>query len=99
MRRFSRNNCNVLSGGDAVESTHNAPMRFEYKRQSGSGLTYEVEVDRHGSYAIKLNEKVLKRVTALPKYVGKPRWGSKKLEADAADDAINAIESFKTDFG
>ena len=74
-------------------------MRFEYTRQSASGLTYEIEVDRHGSYAIMLNEKVLKRVTALPHYVGKPRWGSKKLEADAAGDAKRAIEAFKTDVG
>jgi hypothetical protein len=74
-------------------------MRFEYTRQSAGGLTYEIEVDRHGSYAIMLNEKVLKRVTALPSYVGKPRWGSKKLEADAAGDAKRAIEAFKTDVG
>jgi hypothetical protein len=74
-------------------------MRFEYTRQSAGGLTYDIEVDRHGSYAIRLNEKVLKRVTALPDYVGKPRWGSKKLEADAAGDAMKAIEAFKTDAG
>ena len=74
-------------------------MRFEYTRQSGNGLTYDIEVDKHGSYAIKLNEKVLKRVTALPHYVGKPRWGSKKLEADAASDAVRAVEAFKTDVG
>ena len=74
-------------------------MRFEYTRQGAGGLTYEVEVDRHGSYAIKLNDKVVKRVTALPRYVGKPRWGSKKLEADAAGDARKAIDAFRTDAG
>ena len=68
-------------------------------RQNGSGLTYDIEVDRHGSYAIMLNSKVVKRVTALSNYVGKPKWGSKKLEADAAEDAKRAIEAFKTDAG
>ena len=74
-------------------------MRIEYTRRTGAGLTYEIEVDRHGNYAIKLNAKVIKRVTALSNYLGKPKWGSKKLEADAAEDAKKAIEAFKTDAG
>lgn len=74
-------------------------MRITYTRQKGAGLTYDIEVDRHGTYAIKLNEKVLKRVTAVSNYLGKPKWGSKKLEADAAEDAKRAIEGFKTDVG
>jgi hypothetical protein len=74
-------------------------MKLTYTRQSGAGLTYEIDVDRHGSYAITLNAKVLKRVTALPSYFGKPKWGNKKLEADAAEDARRAIEAFRTDAG
>ena len=74
-------------------------MRIEYTRQSGSGLTYHIDVDRHGSYAISLNAKVLKRVTVLRSYIGRPRWGSKQLEANGAEDAKKAIEAFKTDAG
>ncbi|HSV34805.1 MAG TPA: hypothetical protein VLI46_04570 [Ramlibacter sp.] len=74
-------------------------MIFTYTRQKGANLSYDIEVDKHGNYAIKLNGKVLKRVTALSNYIGKPRWGSKKLEADAAEDAKNAIEAFRTDEG
>ena len=77
-------------------SGDNRGMQIEYSREKGPGPTYEIEADRHGNYTIKLGGKVLKRVTVLSRYVGKPRWGSKKLEADAIEDAKLAVESFKT---
>ncbi|HMA08963.1 MAG TPA: hypothetical protein VKP68_13915 [Ramlibacter sp.] len=74
-------------------------MNVSYTRSKGDGLTYDIEADKHGNYTVKLNGKVIKRVTALSNYLGKPRWGSKKLEADAIEDAKKAIEGFKTDEG
>lgn len=74
-------------------------MNISYTRSTGACLTYDIEADKHGSYTVKLNGKVIKRVTALASYLGKPRWGSRKLEADANEDAKKAIEGFKTDAG
>ena len=71
-------------------------MNLEYTGGSGAGPTYEIETDRHGSYTIRLHGKVVKRVTALPRYMGKPRWGSRKLEVDAIHDAKLAIEGFRS---
>jgi hypothetical protein len=70
-------------------------MKTEYTGGQGAGPTYDIEADRHGNYTIRLEGKVIKRVSALAQYVGKPRWGSKKLEADAIHDAKLAIESFR----
>jgi hypothetical protein len=55
---------------------------------------YEIESDRHGSYVIKLHGKLMKRVTALTDYPGKPKWGSRKLEAEAIEDGKRDIEAF-----
>jgi|GEM_PF-4787326 hypothetical protein len=55
---------------------------------------FEIEADRHGSYSIRLNGKLVRRVTALTDYPGKPRWGSKKLEAEAIADARRDIEVY-----
>jgi hypothetical protein len=77
----------------------NEHMNSSYTRSTGAGLTYDIEADKHGSYTVKLDGKVIKRVTALSHYLGKPRWGTKKLEADANEDARKAIEAFKTDAG
>jgi hypothetical protein len=74
-------------------------MHIEYSREKGPGPTYDIEADRHGNYTIKLRGRVLKRVTVLSRYAGKPRWGSKKLEADAIEDAKQAVEGFKTSEG
>jgi hypothetical protein len=74
-------------------------MHIEYSREKGPGPIYDIDADRHGNYTIKLEGRVLKRVTVLSRYVGKPRWGSKKLEADAIEDAKQAVEAFKTDQG
>lgn len=68
-------------------------MRTTYTRGDRPGMNYDIEADRHGSYAIRLNGKVIKRVSALPSYVGRPRWGSRKLEADAIEDAKKAIDA------
>jgi len=74
-------------------------MHIEYSRDKGKGPTYEIEADRHGNYTIKLGGRVLKRVSSLARYVGKPRWGSKKLEENAIEDAKQAVEAFKTKEG
>jgi hypothetical protein len=68
-------------------------MKITYAGKDGSGPSYEVESDRHGNYTIKAGGKVVKRVTAITSYVGRPRWGSKKLEQDAIEDAKAAIDS------
>jgi hypothetical protein len=60
---------------------------------------FEIEADRHGSYSIKLNGKLVRRVTAVTDYPGKPRWGSRKLEADAIADARRDIEAFLASSG
>jgi hypothetical protein len=70
-------------------------MNTEYTVGDGAGPTYAIEADRHGNYTIRLEGKVVKRVSALAHYVGKPRWGSRKLEEDAVRDAQQAIESFR----
>ena len=71
----------------------NHAMRVAYTPTTAPGQTFEIESDRHGSYTVKLHGKVVKRVTALPAYLGRPKWGSKQLEADAIEDGKNAIES------
>lgn len=68
-------------------------MRLTYTPQGHPGTEFEIEADRHGSYAIRLNGKVIRRVTALAEYVGKPKWGSRKLEAGAIEDAKRDIEA------
>ena len=70
-------------------------MKTEYKDSQGLGPVYAIEADRHGNYTIRLEGKVVKRVSALARYVGKPRWGSRKLEEDAIRDAQQAIEGFR----
>jgi len=71
-------------------------MKIEYSSKDGSGLTYEIEADRHGNYAIKQAGRVVKRVTSITNYAGRPRWGSKKLELGAIEEAKAAIEAFRT---
>lgn len=72
-------------------------MKTEYTGGQGAGPTYDIEADRHGNYTIRLQGKVVKRVSALSSYLDKPRWGSRKLEAEAINDAKLAIESFRFD--
>jgi hypothetical protein len=68
-------------------------MKIAYASKDGAGPTYEIDADRHGNYTIQLAGKVVKRVTSVTNYVGKPRWGSKKLELSAVEDAKAAIEA------
>jgi hypothetical protein len=68
-------------------------MRMKYQPQDGSGPEFEIEADRHGSYTIRLNGQVVRRVTALTNYLGKPRWGSSKLQAEAIEDAKRDINA------
>ena len=70
-------------------------MKISYAGKAGSGPSYEIEADRHGNYTIRTGGKVVKRVSSITSYVGKPKWGSKKLEQDAIEDAKAAIDSFK----
>jgi hypothetical protein len=35
----------------------------------------------------------MRRVTALTNYLGKPRWGSSKLQAEAIEDAKRDINA------
>lgn len=72
-------------------------MRVQYNPSHAPGTTYEIESDRHGSYTVTLRGKVVKRVTALPDYLGRPKWGSKQLEVAAIEDGKNAIEMFRAD--
>jgi hypothetical protein len=69
-------------------------MRILYSPTHGSGAEFEIESDRHGSYSIKLDGKVIRRVTAITHYPGRPRWGSRKLELEAIEDAKRDIEAF-----
>ena len=70
----------------------NRGMKTTYAAHDGAGPTYEIEADRHGSYTIRLEGRVVKRVTAVTTYVGKPLWGSRKLEKAALDEAKSAID-------
>jgi hypothetical protein len=38
-------------------------------------------------------------VTSVTNYVGKPRWGSKRLELSAIEDAKAAVEAFHASEG
>ena len=71
----------------------NSGMKVMYTAQAGAGPTYEVEADRHGNYAIRLDGKVVKRVTSVSQYAGRPRWGSRQLEQRALDEAKAAIDA------
>jgi hypothetical protein len=68
-------------------------MKLVYVSMGGSGPAYEIEADRHGSYTIRHEGRVVKRVTAVTRYVGRPRWGSRELELAAVEEAKSAIEA------
>jgi len=67
-------------------------MKTTYTSAAGPRRTYEIEADRHGSYTILLDGKVVKRKSALSDYPGKSRWGSKKLELAALEDARAVVD-------
>lgn len=68
-------------------------MRIAYDSNGGAGPTYEIETDRHGSYTIRRSGRVVKRVTSVTNYFGKPRWGSRRLELTAIEEAKAAIDA------
>jgi hypothetical protein len=77
----------------AAATADNRRMKVEYVSKDSSGPTYEIEADRHGNYSIRCAGKVVKRVSSVSSYVGRPRWGSKKLELAAIEEAKAAIEA------
>jgi hypothetical protein len=77
----------------ACRSDVAATMKLTYISHGGSGPAYEIEVDRHGSYTIRQDGKVVKRVTSLRQYLGRPRWGSRELELAAIEEAKAVIEA------
>jgi hypothetical protein len=68
-------------------------MQIAYVSNGGAGPTYEIEADRHGSFTIRSGGRVVKRVTSVTRYFGKPRWGSRRLELAAIEDAKALIEA------
>jgi hypothetical protein len=64
-----------------------------YAIDPANGPVYEIEADRHGSFTIRLEGRVVKRVTSVSSYVGRPRWGSRKLELAAIDEAKALIDA------
>ena len=68
-------------------------MKTAYASMGGSGPTYEIEADRHGNYTIRQDGRVLKRVTSVSNYVGRPLWGSRRLQRAAIEEAKAAIEA------
>jgi hypothetical protein len=93
--RYGRADASDAHAGarDAFGSEKMAAMSIIYSPSSDSQLSYQIEADRHGSYTILLQGKVIRRVTALTNYLDKPRWGSRKLEAEAIQDAKCYVES------
>jgi hypothetical protein len=74
-------------------------MRISYVSESWPDTTYEIETDRFGNYTIRTGGRVIKRVTSVTEYLGKPKWGSKKLEMSAVEDAKAAIAGFRSAAG
>ena len=68
-------------------------MKITYAAMGGAGPAYEIEADRHGSYTIRQDGAVLKRVTSITRYPGKPLWGSRKLAEAAVQEAVKLIEA------
>lgn len=74
-------------------------MRITHASESWPDTTYEIESDRFGNYTIRTGGRVIKRVTSISEYLGKPKWGSKKLEWNAIEDAKTAIAKFRSPAG
>jgi hypothetical protein len=68
-------------------------MKVDYVSRNGTGPSYEIEADWHGSYTIRREGTVLKRVTALTHYAGKPLWGRRKLALAAIEEAKSLIDA------
>lgn len=68
-------------------------MKIVYVSQEGHGPTYEIEADRHGNYTIRHEGRVVKRVTSVTSYFNRPRWGSKRLQLAAIEEAKSVIDA------
>lgn len=66
-------------------------MKITYAIAPDLGPTYEIEADRHGSYTIRCEGRVVKRVTSVTRYVGRPLLGSRRLALAAIEEAKAAI--------
>jgi hypothetical protein len=74
-------------------------MQITYASKSWPDTTYEIEADRFGNYTVRTGGRVVKRVTSVMDYFGKPRWGSRKLELNAIEDAKAAVDAFRSPAG
>lgn len=68
-------------------------MKVAYVSQEGHGPAYEIEADRQGNYTIRREGRVVKRVTSVTSYFSRPRWGSKRLQLAAIEEAKAAIDA------
>jgi len=66
-------------------------VKTTYAIDPDLGPTYEIEADRHGNYTIRCEGRVVKRVTSVTSYVGRPLLGSRKLALAAIEEAKAAI--------
>jgi hypothetical protein len=74
-------------------------MKIMYAANEGAGPQYEIETDRQGSYTIRQEGRVVKRVTSVTTYFSRPRWGSRRLELAAIEEAKSLIEVHHSAFG
>lgn len=77
----------------------NWPMRITHVSEFWPETSYEIDSDRFGNYTIRSEGRVIKRVTSVSQYPGKPKWGSKKLEVNAIEDAKASIAKFRSPSG
>ena len=68
-------------------------MKVMYSARDGTGPSYEIEADWHGNYTVRLEGRVVKRVSSVTTYFNKPLWGSRKLAQAAVEDAKAAIDA------
>ena len=86
--------------GDVIPVvSENSSMRISHVSATCPDTTYDIESDRFGNYTIRVGGRVIKRVTSVSDYLGKPKWGSTKLELNAIEDAKAAIERFRSPTG
>jgi hypothetical protein len=67
-------------------------MKMVYRRTTGLQLVYTIEADRHGTYTVRLGDKIMRAVYAPTDYLGRNRFGSKGKEAEAVKLAKIDIE-------
>ena len=70
-------------------------MHVAHTRTTGLRLTYNIAADRHGSYAITLDERVLLAHPGRTGRKGASYLGSKQAQQEAIQAAIEAIEQLQ----